>query len=73
MAQRHDLGMGRGVVRGDGPVVARGNDLPMPHDDRAHRHLARQPGVVGLVQRDAHGVFVSGGDEGGVVGHGVWL
>jgi len=33
------------------------------HDHRTDRHLADQPGVLGLVEGDAHRAFVVGGGD----------
>jgi hypothetical protein len=59
VAQGHDLGVCGRVMGGDGAVIARGNHLALAHDHRPHRHLTGQPGVVGLVQRNAHGMLVT--------------
>ena len=48
---------------------AGGQNLPLAHDDSAHWHLARQPGVVRLVQRQAHEALVAQGQV-GVGAHG---
>jgi hypothetical protein len=70
MAQGDDLRMGGRVVLGDRPVVAGGHDLParrrLAHDHRAHRNLAHQPGVAGLVDGDAHGLLVLRVDHAGL-------
>ena len=63
VAQGDYFSVGGGVVGGDGAVVAGGDDLRSvgagAQDHGAHRHLARQPGVVGLVQSQAHAVRVA--------------
>ncbi len=63
MPQGHDLGVGRWVGGGDRAVVAGGDHLAhavqLAHDHGAHRNLANQPGVLGLVERHAHAGFVA--------------
>ena len=62
VAQRDDLGMRGRVVVGDRPVVAGRDDLPprrrVAHDDGTDRNFADQPGVLRLVERQAHRRFV---------------
>ena len=40
LAQRHHLGMGGRILRGDWPVEAGADDAALDHDDGPHRHLA---------------------------------
>jgi len=73
VAQRDDLGVRRRVVGRDRAVVAGRDDLTGPRDDGADWHLAHQPGVLRLVQREPHGVLVGGreigfGHRGGSLG-----
>jgi CHAT domain-containing protein/tetratricopeptide (TPR) repeat protein len=61
-AQRHDLGVGRGVHRVDWLVESAPDDLSGEDHHRANRDLARGLGVPRFLEREAH--------EGVVIRHG---
>ena len=53
--QGQDLGMGRGIVQGHGPVVGAGQQTAIRrHQHRAHRHFVLAGGLPRLVQGQTH-------------------
>jgi hypothetical protein len=52
--QRDDLGMRRRIAFRDGPVGAAADDLPGPHDHRAHGHLPFARSAFRQCERRTH-------------------
>src|SRR6202034_4454740 len=59
LAQRDDLGMGRGVLSQLALVVRAGNELAVAHKHRANRHVVVFQRTLGLMQGHVHEVVVA--------------
>jgi hypothetical protein len=57
-AQRHDLGMGSGIMTADGPVPAAPDNLAIQHHHRTDRHLIQRIGLHGHQQCLIHPALV---------------